>query len=59
MKSSKKKLQNKIFFWALIVIAVNLIQYLFHNSVTVGISLVITVYALYAITIKEKVETKK
>lgn len=53
MKPTDQKLQTKIFFWAIIVVIVNLIQYLIHNEITIGVSLVITVYALYSITNKK------
>ncbi|MGR3742401.1 hypothetical protein [Companilactobacillus sp. DQM5] len=59
MDQKEKKRRNKVFLWAIIVVAVNIIQYIYHNSITIGIALVITVYALYVITIKDRVEKDK
>lgn len=56
MDNKEKKRQSKIFIWAIIVVLVNLIQYFFHNPLTIGIALVVTVFALYVITIKDNVE---
>lgn len=56
MKKEDKKQQSKVFLWALIVVVVNLVQYFFHNSVTIGIALIVTVFALYTITIKNRID---
>ncbi|GKQ43277.1 hypothetical protein RD055328_12000 [Companilactobacillus sp. RD055328] len=59
MDINEKKRRNKIFIWAIIVIVVNLLQYFIHNSVTIGIASLVTVYALYVVTIKDRVEQNK
>lgn len=59
MNSEESKRRNKIFIWALVVVVVNSIQYFFHNPITVGVALIVTVYALYVITIKDRVESKQ
>lgn len=59
MNSEESKRRNKIFIWALVVVVVNLIQYFFHNPITIGVALIVTVYALYVITIKDRVESKQ
>lgn len=56
MDFKEKKRRNRIFIWAIIVVAVNLIAYSVKNQLILGAALMITVYGLYTITIKDKVE---
>lgn len=52
-KSSSKERarQNKIFFWAVVVIGINFLQLIFKNWITSLIAMVGTIYALYRIVV--------
>ena len=49
--AKEKARRNRILFWAVVVIVVNLLQILFKNWITSLIAMVGTVYALYRIVV--------
>lgn len=49
--AKEKARRNRILFWAVVVIVVNLLQILFKNWITSLIAMVGTIYALYRIVV--------
>ncbi|KJY58105.1 uncharacterized protein JF76_04220 [Lactobacillus kullabergensis] len=49
--AKEKARRNRILFWAIVVIVVNLLQILFKNWITSLIAMVGTIYALYRIVV--------
>ena len=49
--AKEKVRRNRILFWAVVVIVVNLLQILFKNWITSLIAMVGTIYALYRIVV--------
>lgn len=47
----EKERRNRIFFWAVIVIAVNALSISYSNIITQIISTVVTAYALYRVVV--------
>ena len=51
VSDKEKARRNRILFWAVVVIVVNLLQILFKNWITSLIAMVGTIYALYRIVV--------
>lgn len=49
--AKEKARRNRILFWAVVVIVVNLLQILFKNWITSLIAMIGTIYALYRIVV--------
>lgn len=51
VSDKEKARRNRILFWAVVVIVVNLLQILFKNWITSLIAMVGTIYALYRVVV--------
>ena len=51
VSDKEKARRNRILFWAVVVIVVNLLQILFKNWITSLIAMVGTIYSLYRIVV--------
>ncbi|WP_034980768.1 hypothetical protein [Lactobacillus sp. wkB10] len=51
VSDKEKARRNRILFWSIVVIVINLLQILFKNWITSLIAMVGTIYALYRIVV--------
>ncbi|WP_338148830.1 hypothetical protein [Lactobacillus acetotolerans] len=51
ISTTEKARRNRIFFWAVIVIVINLLQVIFKNWITGTVAMIGTIYALYRIVV--------